>query len=102
MKKFDAEKLFFDKLTEFLYPPQNRVLGGYTVFSMSVIPSFRQHLRVLRYITSIAFVRFYSYLHHSITIRQCMFGRKIRAEGSVLQELFYFVILTIRYLYYNR
>ena len=24
-----------------LYPPQNEVLGGYTVFSMSVIPSFR-------------------------------------------------------------
>ena len=25
----------------FLYPPQNKVLGGYTVFSLSVIPSFR-------------------------------------------------------------
>ena len=24
-----------------LYPPQNRVLGGYTVFSLSVLPSFR-------------------------------------------------------------
>ena len=24
-----------------LYPPQNEVLGGYTVFSLSVIPSFR-------------------------------------------------------------
>ena len=33
----------------FLYPLQNRVLRGYTVFSMSVIPSFRQHLRVLLY-----------------------------------------------------
>ena len=31
-----------------LYPQQNRVLGGYTVFSMSVIPSFCD-LRVLLY-----------------------------------------------------
>ena len=28
-------------LSEFLYPPQNEVLGGYTVFSLAVIPSFR-------------------------------------------------------------
>ena len=26
---------------ELLYPPQNGVLGGYTVFSLSVLPSFR-------------------------------------------------------------
>ena len=26
-----------------LYPPQNIVLGGYTVFSLSAIPSFRDH-----------------------------------------------------------
>ena len=25
-------------LVSFLYPPQNEVLGGYTVFSLSVIP----------------------------------------------------------------
>ena len=25
-----------------LYPPQNEVLGGYTVFSLSAIPSFCQ------------------------------------------------------------
>ena len=31
-----------------LYPHQNGVLVGYTVFSMSVIPSFRKHLRVLQ------------------------------------------------------
>ena len=30
----------------FLYPPQNEVLGGYTVFSLSVIPSFRQHFDI--------------------------------------------------------
>ena len=30
----------FDLLTS-LYPPQNGVLAGYTVFSMSVIPKFR-------------------------------------------------------------
>ena len=31
-----------NKLYEtYLYPPQNEVLGGYTVFSLSVIPSFR-------------------------------------------------------------
>ena len=29
-----------------LYPPQNEVLGGYTVFSLSVIPSFRQHFDI--------------------------------------------------------
>ena len=34
---------------KYLYPPQNGVLGGYTVFSMSVIPKFRQHLMILRY-----------------------------------------------------
>ena len=52
-------------------------------------------------ITLIAFVWFYSYLHHTITIRQCMFDMKIGAEGSVLQELCHFVILTIRCLYYD-
>ena len=30
-------------------PPQNVVLGGYTVFSIAVIPLFRQHLRCLLY-----------------------------------------------------
>ena len=57
----------------------------YTVFSMSVDS-----------ITSIAFVWFCSNLQHIITIRQCMFDRKIGAEGSVLQELCHFVILTTR------
>ena len=38
-------------------------------------------------------------LHHTITIRQCMFDKKIRAEESVLQELC--LILTIRCLYYD-
>ena len=56
-----------------LYPLQNRVLMGYTV----------------------------SNLHHPITIRQCMFDRKIGAAGSVLHRLCHFVILTIRYLCYD-
>ena len=30
-----------------LYPPQNEVLGGYTVFSLSVIPSFRHSVNIL-------------------------------------------------------
>ena len=68
---------------------------GYTVFSMSVIPSFCQHLGFCS-ITWIAFVRFFFNLHHTLTIRQCMFDRKIGAEGSVLQELCHFVILIIR------
>ena len=38
---------------------------------------------------------------HTITIRQCMFERKIGTEGSVLQELCHLVILTIRCLYYD-
>ena len=33
--------LQLSKTFNFLYPPQNEVLGGYTVFSLSVIPSFR-------------------------------------------------------------
>ena len=39
-------------------------------------------------ITLVAFVWFCSYLyHHTITIVQCMFERKIGAEGSVLQVM---------------
>ena len=38
---FFLEKLVdIDGFSDFLYPPQNEVLGGYTVFSLSVIPSF--------------------------------------------------------------
>ena len=40
--------LFLNPVMYFFHP-QNGVLGGYTVFSISVIPSFRQHLRVLLY-----------------------------------------------------
>ena len=42
-----------------------------------------------------------SNLHHTLTIRQCMFKREKGAEGSVLQELCHFVILAIRCLYYD-
>ena len=78
-----------------LYSPQNRVLGGYTVFSMSVILKFRQHLRLLLYNFD-SFCPILFKLHHTLTIGQCMFDRKIGAEGSVLQELCHFVILIIR------
>ena len=66
----------------------------------SIIPKFRQHLMILLK-TLTAFVRFCSNLHHTITIRQCMFDIKIGAEGSVLQELCHFVILTINCLCYD-
>ena len=38
------------------------------------------------------FVRFCSNSHHTIAIRQCMFGDKIGTKGSVLQELCHIVI----------
>ena len=50
--------------------------------------------------TSVDFVLFCSNLHHTLPIKQWMFNRKIRAEGSVLQELRLFVIFTIRCLYH--
>ena len=37
------EKIIFDKFYRFLNPLQNKVLGGYTVFILSVIPSFRDN-----------------------------------------------------------
>ena len=92
MWKFDAEKIFI--------PPAKCSFRGVYCFQHvrhSMISKFRQHLRCLL----LAFVRFCSNLHHTLTIRQCMFGRKIGAEGSVLQELCHFVILTIRCLYYD-
>ena len=39
--KLSLRKLAHAIHRDFLYPPQNEVLGGYTVFSLSVIPSFR-------------------------------------------------------------
>ena len=75
---------------------QNKVLVGYTVFSMSVI----LHLMFLLYNFN-RLCPFWSNLHHTLAIRQCSYGRKIGAEGSVLQELCLFVILTIRWLYYD-
>ena len=38
----------------------------------------------------------FSNFHHTSTIRNCMFCRKIGAEGSVSQELCSFVVLTVR------
>ena len=39
------EVVYF-KVPKFLYPPQNGVLGGYTVFSLSVLPSFRLSVHI--------------------------------------------------------
>ena len=49
-----------------IYPPQNRVLGVYTVFSMSIIPKFRQHLMTLLYnFDSLCPVLFKFTTHHN-------------------------------------
>ena len=83
------------------YAPAKGSFSGVYCFQdvpNSVILSFCQHLRFCS-ITLIAVVRFCSDLHHTLTIRQCLFGRKIGAEGSVLEELYLFVILTVRCLY---
>ena len=68
---------------------------GYTVFSMSVIPSFHQHLNVLPYNLDSFCQTLFKFTPH-LAIRECMFNRKIGAEGSVLQELCLFVVLVIR------
>ena len=47
-------------------------------------------------VTLVALARFCSNFHHTLIIRHCMFCRKIGVEGSVLQELCHFVILTAR------
>ena len=46
------------------------------------------------YVSLVAIARFCSNFHHTLTITHCMFCRKKGAEGSVLQELCHFVILT--------
>ena len=75
-----------------LYPLQNIVLGA---ILFSACPSFRLSIHILRFcsVTLVALARFCSNFHHTLTIRHCMYCRKIGAEGSVLQELFHFVIL---------
>ena len=40
--------------------------------------------------------QFCSNWYTTITIRQCMFGRNIGAEGAILQELCYFVNLNVK------
>ena len=83
-------------------PPAKQSFRGYTVLSMSVIlwlhdsviPKFRPHLRFLLY----NFDSFHPILFNftpPLTIRQCMFDRKIGAEGSVLQELCHFVMFVL-------
>ena len=86
-------------------PPQNVVLGGILFsacpsFRDSVIPRFRHSdiifLRICP-VTYVAHGRFCSNLYHTLDIiRHCMFCRKIGVEGSILQELCHFVILTAR------
>ena len=65
-----------------------------------MIPSFRHSEIIFLWFCSVTLVptaRFCSNFHHTLAIRHCMFCRKIGAEGSVLQELCHFVILTARY-----
>ena len=57
----------------------------------NVLPTFCQHLRFSS-VTQVMFVRFCPNFHHTITVRHCMFGDKIGAEGSVLQKQCHFVI----------
>ena len=79
------------------YTPRKRSLRGVYCFESvrdSMIPSFRDHF-FYRFcsVTFVALARFCSNFHHRLTIRHCMFRKKIGAEGSVLQELCHFVIL---------
>ena len=62
----------------------------------SACPSFCHSVTILKVLHCVALARFCSNFHHTITISNCMFCRKIGAEGSVLQELCHFVILTAR------
>ena len=45
-------------------------------------------------VTFVALAHFCPNFHHTLIISHCTFFRKIGAEGSVLQELCHFVILT--------
>ena len=59
--------------TILLYPPQNEVLGGYTVFSLSVIPSFRHSVNILTSLLNNLssfcpmFFKFSTHWHHKTT-----------------------------------
>ena len=65
-----------------------------------MIPSFCDHF-FYRFcsVTFVALARFCSNFHHTLTIRHCMFCKKIGAEGSVLQEYCHFVILNAIHFY---
>ena len=86
----------------FIIPPAKHSFRGVYCFQPvrhSVIPSIRHSDSIfLRFcsVTLVALTRFCSNFHHTLTIRHCMFYRKKGAEGSVLQELCHFVILTAR------
>ena len=110
-------RLFSKQIKMFIwlfYTPAKGVFRGVYCFqhvcpsmilltSKGFAPSFHDSVNSQGFcaITLIAFVQFCSNVHHTLTIRQCMFDREIGAEGSVLQELCLFVILTIRCLYYD-
>ena len=96
-----------DEYTVYLYPPPpppaKRSFRGVYCFQPvrhSVIPWFRHSEIIFLWFCSVTLVptaRFCSNFHHTLAIRHCMFCRKIGAEGSVLQELCHFVILTASY-----
>ena len=83
------------------YTPRKGSLRGVYCFESvrdSVMPSFRHSVIIFYRFCSVTFValaRFCSNFHHTLTIRHCMFYKKIGAEGSVLQELCHFVILNV-------
>ena len=90
-------RLIYDSI---IIPPAKRSFRGVYCFQPvrdSKIPRFRHSVIIfLRFcsVTLVALARFCSNFHHTLTIRHCMFCRKIGAEGSVLQELCHFVVLT--------
>ena len=92
---------FFTAVKTIIIPPRKRSLRGVYCFESvrdSVIPSCRHSVIIFYRFCSVTFValaRFCSNFHYTLTIRHCMFYKKIGAEGSVLQELCHFVILNV-------
>ena len=83
-------------------PPPRMQLRKYTVFSLSVIPSFHQSINNSRFLLNnlCSFCPILN-LHHTLTIRQCLFGTRRGTEELVLQELCHFVVLAVWCLQYS-
>ena len=79
-------------------PTKHRFSRGVYCFKSvrnSMIPKFCHSVHISRFLmyNFRSFFQFCSNFQHTLTIRHCMFYRKIGAEGSVLQELCHFVIM---------